>query len=171
MTPHGVPNTHGPRTRPGVQQQNADTRARDTVGSDGWCYSVTLCASYVVRWLLSRTTTRPVGVTLRLPAWTLTTLTVAVACALGATTARLQDISLGVGMWDDEDDDDIPVKFNPVVLIVAPLVILRSLAEGVVEAAELVEYAIDSHLRFQKDMRAFQMVASMEIESLTTDDE
>lgn len=71
---------------------------------------------------------------------------------------------------DDDDCDALPTKFNPVVLIVAPLIVFRSLAEGVVEAAQLVEYAIDSHLRYQHDMRAFQMVASMEIESLTNDE-
>ncbi len=73
-------------------------------------------------------------------------------------------------MDDDDEDGVLPTKFNPVVLLVAPLVVFRSLAEGVAEAATLVEYAIDSHLQYQHDMRAFQMFASMEIESLTTED-
>lgn len=101
-------------------------------------------------------------------ALTLMSLPVGVGCVSVAITVRLRSINLGVGMWDDDDDeDDMPTKFNPVVFVVAPLIVFRSFAEGVVEAATLLEYAIDSHLRFQKDMRAFQMVASMEIESLT----
>ncbi len=73
---------------------------------------------------------------------------------------------------DDDDDygDVLPTKFNPVIALLAPLVVFRSLSIGVAEAALLVEAAIESHLRFQHDMREFQMSASMEIESLTTDE-
>lgn len=78
------------------------------------------------------------------------------------------------------DDDDfccdvvyepLPVKFQPAVLALAPLLLVKHAAKGVAKSAELLADAVNSHLEFERDMTDFQSAAAMEIETLTAGEE
>lgn len=76
----------------------------------------------------------------------------------------------------DDDDFDfttdievsaaVPERFQKAVLFGPPLLIVRSVAEGVRASCDLLIEALDSHMAFDAGQRDFHIAAAREIEAL-----
>lgn len=78
----------------------------------------------------------------------------------------------------DNEFEDIEVVYQPLprqfekpVLLLPGLILLSSVARGVVEASELLIAAVESHVEFGQDMKDFHTAAAIEIETIVVGDE
>lgn len=67
----------------------------------------------------------------------------------------------------DAAGDPLPTRFQPAVLAIAPLTLVKHAAKGVSKSAEILANALTSHLEFQRDMEDFRCAAAQEIETLS----